>query len=117
MVNGEITIDDKPMIYSGENQPRVCIDIEYNDIHAYTYINKKQSKDIVNHLVKVFDLNLAAKECFDKENNWEESFDNLEDFIENLNTPSNASGALGRVAAQTIVRLNAELDELKLKQK
>lgn len=55
----------------------------------------------------------SAKEYFDKMDNWEESFETLEDFIDNLNTPSNASGALGRVAANTILRLKAELDALK----
>jgi hypothetical protein len=60
--------------------------------------------------VNVSDL---AKEYLDKTDSWEESFETLEDFIENLNTPSNASGALGRVAASTIMRLKAELDALK----
>ena len=56
----------------------------------------------------------SAEEYFERMDNWEESFETLDDFIDNLNTPSNASGALGRVAAKTIVRLKAELDALKL---
>ena len=59
----------------------------------------------------------SAEEYFERMNNWEESFETLDDFIENLNTPSNASGALGRVAAKTIMRLKAELDALKSPQK
>lgn len=56
----------------------------------------------------------TAQEYFDRMDNWEESFETLQDFIDNLNTPSNASGALGRVAAKTIIRLQKEIDDLKV---
>lgn len=55
----------------------------------------------------------SAKEYFIRMNNWEEHFSTIDDFIENLNEPSNASGALGRIAAATIVRLQNEIKALK----
>jgi hypothetical protein len=53
----------------------------------------------------------SAAEYFAKQNNWEESFITLEDFIGCLNKPSIASGQLGRTAATTISRLNTQLSE------
>lgn len=55
----------------------------------------------------------TAREYFDRMDNWEESFETLQDFIDNLNIPSNSSGALGRIAAKTIIRLQKEIDDLK----
>ena len=55
----------------------------------------------------------TAWEYFDRMDNWEESFETLQDFIDNLNIPSNSSGALGRIAAKTIIRLQKEIDDLK----
>ncbi len=46
-------------------------------------------------------------------NKWEDEFECIQDFIDNLNTPSNASGSLGRLAAATIQRLQEEINNLK----
>ena len=56
MVVGEITIEDESMVHAREAKPTVCIDMEYGEVTAYTYINKEQAKRIVNHLSKVFAL-------------------------------------------------------------
>jgi len=47
------------------------------------------------------------------EEKWEDGFESLQDFVNCLNVPSNASGSLGRVAASTIQRLQEEINELK----
>ena len=44
---------------------------------------------------------------------WSEDFDCLQDFIDLLNIPDNASGMYGRTAAATIIELEAERDALK----
>jgi hypothetical protein len=53
---GEIQIDDETMVHARETEETVCVDIEYNESHAYTYINKEKAKRIVDHLNKVFNL-------------------------------------------------------------
>jgi len=56
MITGEITIEDETMIHARETKPTLCIDMEYYEITAYTYINKEQAQRIVDHLTKVFEL-------------------------------------------------------------
>jgi hypothetical protein len=51
----------------------------------------------------------SREEYFERQNNWEEHFETLDDFIENLNTTSNSSGSLGRISAKTIARLSDKL--------
>lgn len=53
---GEITIEDEAMVHARETEPTVCIDVEYGEIEAYTYINKEQAQKIADHLAKVFEL-------------------------------------------------------------
>ena len=59
MVVGEITIEDETFLHVRETKPTVCIDVEYGEIEAYTYINKDQAQKIVDHLAKVFELSLS----------------------------------------------------------
>ncbi len=47
------------------------------------------------------------------EEKWEDGFESLQDFVNCLNAPSNASGSLGRMAASTIQRLQQEINNLK----
>ena len=58
----------------------------------------------------------SAQDYFERMNDWEESFETLQDFIDLLSIPGNQSGALGRVAAKTIIRLQKEVDDLKASQ-
>jgi len=51
----------------------------------------------------------SREEYFERQLNWEEHFEKLSDLIENLNKPSAASGALGRITARTIVRMDEKL--------
>ncbi len=44
---------------------------------------------------------------------WEDEFESVQDFVDCLNVPSNASGSLGRMAASTIQRLQEEINNLK----
>ena len=53
---GEIQIDDETMIHARETEETVCVDINYNESHAYTYINKEKARWIVEHLNRVFNL-------------------------------------------------------------
>ena len=46
------------------------------------------------------------------ESDWRESFDSLDDFCSNLDKPSNASGALGRMASSTIRELRGKLNQI-----
>jgi hypothetical protein len=56
MITGDLTFEDETMVHARETKPTICIDIEYNEIHAWTYINKEQAKEIIKHLENVFDI-------------------------------------------------------------
>lgn len=56
LVIGCLTLDGEPYKHVREHEATLCIDIEDESSHAYTYINKSQAADIIDHLKRVFEL-------------------------------------------------------------
>ena len=50
------TLDDEPFKHAIDHEATLCIDIQTDSDHAYTYINKSQAADIIDHLKLVFEL-------------------------------------------------------------
>ncbi len=51
-----LVIGGEANLYDGEAEKTVCVDMETHQNYTYTYINKSQAADIIDHLKRVFEL-------------------------------------------------------------